>query len=131
MRVTPTVSVVIPWRGGCPHRTAALELILDWWHQTHPAWQTVVADCDDGPWRKAVAIIRGALRVDADVIVVADADVIVYGASAGVANILGGSAWISPFSSVIRFSQVGTRTLVDEHTIPDLERIHQVDKQTK
>lgn len=65
-----SVAVVVPWRAGCPHR----EGILDWARRRWP-WPVILGECPDGPWRKAVAVSAGISRTDAEVLVVADADV--------------------------------------------------------
>jgi hypothetical protein len=48
------VEVVIPWRGGCPHRTAALD-----WVRTGLAilgLPVMIGEHDDGEWSKARAV---------------------------------------------------------------------------
>ena len=64
------VCVIIPWRGGCAHRQAALH-----WTRRRWPWPTVLGECKDGPWVKAKAVADGLTKTDADVLVIADADV--------------------------------------------------------
>lgn len=71
-----TVAVIIPWRAGCPHRERSLTWVLDQHRHSHPDWDIALATAPrSGPWVKADAIANGAAAADADVLVIADADV--------------------------------------------------------
>lgn len=72
-----TVSVVVPWSPGCPHREAAWEFVRPT-YQGH-GWEVVAAPSPDGPFNRSAAIVEGARRSSGDVIVVADADVFLDG----------------------------------------------------
>lgn len=76
--MTATTRVIIPWRGGCPHREANLQRVVSWWEQHHPGWALTVGEYPEeaGGWRKGMALLAGGLVNDADVVVVSDADVI-------------------------------------------------------
>lgn len=75
-----SVGVVLPWYEGAqdPRRDEALAYVRTWWSSTYPDWQLAmgVFRQDEGPWCKGLAVHRGVRELDADIIVVADADVI-------------------------------------------------------
>lgn len=65
------VCVVVPWRGGCPARAAA----LDWCARQWP-WPVVLGEVRrDEPWVKANAVRAGLDRTNAEIVVIADGDV--------------------------------------------------------
>jgi hypothetical protein len=70
-----TVSVVVPWRPGCPWREASWQWVQDRYRTVHPDWEIVTGTCSAGPFNRAQAIIDGAERSSGDVLVVADSDV--------------------------------------------------------
>lgn len=71
-----TVAVVIPWRAGCLHRERALKWTIRRYLAAFRSLDVVLGSCDpDRPFNRAQAIIDGASRTQADVLVVADGDV--------------------------------------------------------
>ena len=69
------VSVLVPWRPGCPHRESAWEWIRSRYATEHPDWEIVEGSCPPGPWVKARAVHDAACRSSGRRLVVADADV--------------------------------------------------------
>lgn len=69
------IAVVIPWRSGCPHREAALKWVTKRFAETHPDWPVILGASPDGPFNRSAAIVDGALKANAEVLVVADGDV--------------------------------------------------------
>jgi len=66
-----TVSVLVPFRAGCPWREEAWE-----WVRPHFApYEVVVGSCADGPFNRSEAILDAASRAAGDIFVVSDADV--------------------------------------------------------
>lgn len=122
--MTARVAVVVPWRAGCPWRERALRMVTGWWQEQYPEWQVVVAAHDDGPWRKAVAVERGACAVDADVLVVADADLVPYGVGEAVAAVLSGAPWAAPFRGVYRLTEQTTEALAVPPAVHHLRPWH-------
>lgn len=107
------VSVVIPWRPGCPHRQAALEWVLRSYRDRHPDWQIVVGAAPPGPWCKATAVAAAVARADGDVLVVADADVWCRDAADAVAAVQRGrAAWAIPHRLVHRLTPDATATVL-------------------
>lgn len=64
------VAVVVPWRGGCVYREAALGWCAQQW-----GWPLVIGEHHEGGWCKAAAIADGLAKTTASVLVIADADV--------------------------------------------------------
>lgn len=70
------VAVVFPWRPGCPYRERARQWVQRRYAELHPDWAQVLGSCNpDLPFNRSEAILDGARQADADVYVVADADV--------------------------------------------------------
>jgi hypothetical protein len=95
-------------------------MVAAWWHGQYPEWPVMVAAHDDGPWRKAVAIERGVRAVDADVLVVTDADLVPYGAGEAVAAVLAGAPWAAPMRGIYRLTEAATATLTTPPAVTDL-----------
>lgn len=70
-----TVAVVFPWRSGCPYREELYRWVRGKYETLHPDWELVTGRSDEGLFSRSQAILDGAARTDADVLVVADADV--------------------------------------------------------
>lgn len=107
------VTVVVPWRAGCPWRERAWDLARSWWSAYHPDWEVLpVGDGGDGPWRKGLAVWRGLQGIPGDrPVVVCDADVLPYGAGKAVELVTAGAGWVVPFTLVRRLTQDTTATL--------------------
>lgn len=102
-----TVRVIIPWRGGCPHREAALEWVLRRWADTHPDWPVTISQLEDGPWVKADAVNRAVADAREDRLVIADSDVWSEHVGSAVAA-LDRHAWSMPHRPVYRLTQAAT-----------------------
>lgn len=121
--MTARVAVVIPFRGGCPHRQRDLQLVVRWWGEQYPTWQLIVATDDTGPWRKAVAVAHGVQETAADVLVVADADLVPYGVGEAVAAVGRGAPWACPFHAVARLTESSTSALTAAPAEADLSSL--------
>lgn len=69
------VAVLVPWTAGCPHREAAWQWVQTQYAATHPDWELITGRCPEGPYNRAAAILDAADHSDADLFVVADADI--------------------------------------------------------
>ena len=92
-------AVVIPFAGDDPHRTRALDWVLDRYATRFPEWEVVVGRGDTAAWCKADAVRDGIARTSADVVVVADGDVWCDGVAAAVAKC---KSWAVPHLKVHR-----------------------------
>lgn len=70
-------AIIVPWRGGDPHREAAYDFVSRWVASTGMPWMT--ADSGDGTFSRAASKNLGASRCAswADVFIFNDADMIV------------------------------------------------------
>ena len=103
-----TVSVVVPWRAGCPWREAAWEWVRARYEQEHPDWQVVAGHAPDGPWCKAAAVAGGLRDATGDVLVIADADVWCDGLDDAVHAVADGAPWAIPHRTVTRLTEQAT-----------------------
>jgi hypothetical protein len=111
-------AVLIPYRAGCPHRARALDRVTSLYRQQHPDWPVVLGRCDEGPWVKALAIFDALSRTDADVLVVADADVWSDGIGEAAAAVEQGAKWAIPHWLVRRLAEDGSE---QERPYPGIE----------
>ena len=104
------VEVIIPWRDGCEHRRRA----LDWLLRQLDGLTVTVAEHDDGPWVKALAVMPAVEASPADVIVIHDADVwlgpddTLDTLSNAVRSVEDGAAWVVPHGKVRRLTSKAT-----------------------
>lgn len=70
-----TVSVLVPFRAGCPYREKAWEWVQARYATDHPDWEVVTGASSDGPFNRSEAILNAAGHASGDVYVIADADV--------------------------------------------------------
>lgn len=104
-----SVAVVVPWRPGCPHREASWSWIRGRYERD--GWPIVEGVAPAGPWRKAAAVNPAVATADADVIVVADADVWCDGLSKAVDAVLDGAVWAIPHRKVHRLTELASEAV--------------------
>lgn len=98
-----TVSVLVPFLGGCEWRQRALDHVS----RVHAEVGEVVVGRCRSPWRKAAAVHDAVERSSGEVLVVADADCVVDVARSVVA-VQQGAAWSMPHHTVNRLDQQAT-----------------------
>lgn len=114
------VSVLVPWRPGCPHREAAWAWTARWWRHHHPDWQIVTGTCPPGqPWRKGAAVADAAAHAEGPIVVVADADVVSPGAGEAAAAVAAGAGWAMPHKPVHRLTPEYTTAVLAGGPLPD------------
>lgn len=106
------VSVVVPWRGGCPHRETAWRWVRARYAEHHPDWELVVGHGSE-PWVKAEAVLDGLHKVHGDVLVVADADCWADNIEDAVNAVHDGAPWAIPHTLVHRLTRTATEVLLD------------------
>lgn len=107
-----TVSLVVPFRAGCPYRERAWSFLRARWEATFPEWQIIVAADGDGPWRKGAAVRRGVELATGQIVAVADADVWLDRADRGVELVRRGAPWVMPFTRVARLNEKFTARVI-------------------
>lgn len=100
--------VIVPWRGGCPHRERAWAWVRARYAESHPEWPVVVVEAPEGPWVKAAAVMPVLAAYDFDIVIVADADVWVDELGNAVRNVQDGAVWAIPHTHVYRLDQQAT-----------------------
>jgi hypothetical protein len=111
-------AVLIPYRAGCEHRARALDHVTGLYAEHYPDWPVILGHCDEGPWVKALAIWDALSRTDADVLVVADADVWSERIADAVAAVEQGARWAIPHWLVKRLAEDGSE---QERPYPGIE----------
>ncbi|HSX22708.1 MAG TPA: hypothetical protein VLE97_08060 [Gaiellaceae bacterium] len=98
-----SVAVIVPFAGDDPHRVDALL-----WVRPHYEWPVVLGASGGDQWCKAKAIENALQLADADVLVVADADVWAPDVLEAVSAVERGAAWAVPHRKVRRLSELST-----------------------
>ncbi len=102
-------TVLIPWRGGDPHREAAWEWVRERWSGLPYGLQ--LCEPPPGPWCKAAALMP-AVSGSEEVVVLADADVWCDEVTAAVSAVEGGAEWAVPHKEVRRMTEKATSYLM-------------------
>lgn len=109
-----SVSVIVPFRGDGAQRTRNWEWLRRHYEQAYPDWELIVGECPDGAWSKGRAVNEAAARASGDVLVVADADVVLpFGALQQAVDALESAPWVIPHRMVFRLSDKGTQALMN------------------
>lgn len=107
------VAVIVPWRETDEHRAAAWAHIQRRWWTAHSDWPLIEGRPPDGPWVKGLAVADGLGRTDADIIVVADADVWCDGVDLAVNAVTSTDAtWAIPHWWVRRLTAAATGNIL-------------------
>lgn len=115
----PTVAVLIPWAGECPHRAVALEYVQRWYAERFPEWEVLMGEGSPGAqWCKADAVRSAVRKTRADIFVVADADCYAPKIGEAVTAVSDGYEWAMPHYVVHRLSQKATKEVIEEGTDP-------------
>lgn len=106
-----TVAVVVPLAlRGCEHRERAWEWVRTKCEEEHPAWP-VVTGTVDGAWSKGAAVADALRRTDADTLIISDADV--WSDDLAVCVESRTRRWATPHSTVYRFNERATETILE------------------
>jgi hypothetical protein len=102
-----SVAVVLPWRStDCPHRTRALAFVIA--KHAGNGWPVVIGRHDEDAWIKAAAIDDALAQTQAEILILADADVWCHGIAAAVARVEAGAPWAIPHKGVQRLTEAST-----------------------
>lgn len=119
------VQVVVPFRGGCPHRERAWQWVRERYATIHPDWEVVEARAPEGEWSKGAAVNPAVEASNAEVVIQADADCWCDRLSEAVAAVEAGASWAVPHLRVRRLSEEGTAAALageDRHKQPLAQR---------
>lgn len=118
----PSIAVVVPYRGGCEHRDAAWAYVRSRWESY--GFPVHVGGCG-GLWRKAVAVQDAINQTDAEILIVADADVWTDDIGVAVEAVQHEIVhWAVPHHRVARLTEQATRVVLDDGPLggPTIER---------
>jgi hypothetical protein len=107
------VSVIIPWRSGCPYREQSMRYVTDRLAAEHPDWQVTLVDSTIDPFSRSDAINRGVVRSFGKIIVVHDSDVWVEDLPSAVAEVRSAASWAVPHLHVHRLNQHASERYMD------------------
>jgi hypothetical protein len=103
-----SVEAIVPFRAnGCRHRTAAWGFVSARYCEHHPGWR-LTRSLGPEPWVKAASVMPAIERSDAEIVVVADADVWCAGLTRAVEAVKGGAPWAIPHTIVHRLTESST-----------------------
>jgi hypothetical protein len=114
-------SVLIPFTGACAHRRAALAWVRARYAQKHPEWQ-VRSQADLGSSASngrteagfcKAALVKSLIEAsDAEIVIVADADVWCEGLSEAVEAVQGSAMWAMPHHNLHRLTREATEAVL-------------------
>lgn len=114
------VTVAVPLAITDEHRARAWEYVRGRYRREHPTWPMVTGTCD-GPWRKAVAIADAVAKAETELVLVADADIIIPALADAVINLRATDrAWSKPYTKLGRLTEVATAAVLagaDPHAV--------------
>jgi inositol phosphorylceramide mannosyltransferase catalytic subunit len=99
------VSVIVPFRGGCPFREASKDYVVDRLRSEHPEWQVTVVDSTGEKFSRSEAILRGLERSFGRIIVIHDADSWDVGLVSAIDRVKRKTQWASAHTKVHRLTQ--------------------------
>lgn len=106
------VEVRVPWRPAGPDRGRAWGFVNRFYAENHPTWPVHTALAPAGDWSKGRALSPAVERSIADIIVVADGDVVTDRLTEAVKAVQDGANWACPHELVHRLDAEGTDRLI-------------------
>lgn len=90
------------------HRERAWRHLAHRYAEDYAAWRVTLAEAPEGPWCKAAAVNPAVARSEAEIIIVADADVWCDGLREAVEAVKDGAPWAIPHDRVYRLTEAAT-----------------------
>lgn len=111
-----SVAVIIPHRPVDEHRAAAYEAVTAWWALACPEFRVIPVDDGGEPFSRAGSVNQGAEGCDADVLVIADNDVLIARRQIldAVALAVSAPGLVQPFDELRWFDPHATRVLLEQ-----------------
>lgn len=119
------VEVLIPFESHDPARLRAHTYVREWWlKQREVLPLTAVTTCTAAPWTKGAAVLSAAIKSQAEVLIMADADCVPESGYIGAAiRAITSNSWVVPHTEVIRLDELGTLAVFERGTRPDLASV--------
>jgi hypothetical protein len=105
------VAVVVPFRSDDPERVVLRDWCVARWAALHPAWPLLVIGdgAESGPFNRSRAVNRGVAATDAEVVIVADADIAVrHGQALEMVDVLGWASWVVGYRTMTHLTRQAT-----------------------
>lgn len=120
-----SVSVLVPFASGCPHRERAWGYVRAHYEREHADWELIEGTCT-GLWSKGLALVDAKSRSTGETFVVADADSFVAPEvlTEAVELVRAGATWVVPHYRVQRLSQYYTRAVIEANAPVRRGRVH-------
>lgn len=109
-----SVAVIVPYRPVDEHRAAAFETVTAWWALACPEFRVIPVDDGGEPFSRAGSVNQGVEACDAEVLVIADGDVLVSRDQVfrAVALAVAGGGLVQPYDELRWFSFDATAVLL-------------------
>lgn len=107
-----SVAVVVPFNPGAEDRDRNWAWLRRRWADTHPDWPVVEGRCHGEVWSKGLAVADALSRTDADIIIVADADLWCVEVAVAVDAVAAGAPWAMPQRLVHRLNPRATNAVL-------------------
>lgn len=107
-----TVAVLVPWADRCHYRWRAWEWVRHRYEQRHPDWHIITGTTEVEGFSRTQAILDARSQTDADILVVADADVWVDDLDTAVTHARL-SGWAVPHLLIHRLSEQSTERVLN------------------
>lgn len=105
-------AVVVPYNPGAEDRDRIWAHMRTRWAEHHPDWSVIEGRCGGDGWSKGAAVADAVAQTDADIVVVADADVWCDNVAESVAAVEAGAAWSMPQHLVHRLNPRATAAVL-------------------
>jgi len=108
-----SVAVLVPRRADGGHRDRLWDYCRAWWESEYPGWEIVEGGDIGDPFSRSASINDAARRTSADVLVIADSDVIPPEVGAGVKVAAETGRAVLPFGQRVELNQRATGMVLD------------------
>jgi hypothetical protein len=108
------VDVLVPYSPDKGPRDAAWEWVRRWYEKNHPNWGLIVGSGKGSTWRKGAAVNDALRRTNAEVVIIADADVFIDpdALTQAVDLVTRRFGWVVPHTTVRRFDEETTQRIL-------------------
>lgn len=119
-----SVSLIVPFRGGNSERQRNWDWLRARYETLHPEWEIIVHPGAEGEWRKGTAVNPAVAQASGDVVVIADADVVIPDeALCQAIRELDDAPWVVPHRRVYRLTRKATVSLIEGKVVMKEEHV--------
>jgi hypothetical protein len=119
MRRMTTVGVCVPFRSDDPERIRIFDWVTERWDALHPKWPLIVTTDGntDGPFNRARAVNRAVGNIRTDIILIADADIMVqHGQAEAIAAAIrqANVPWVVGYEAMVHLNSRATEQVLND-----------------